>query len=289
MNAPQQLGHTGPTMVVATPVMKRGPVRIAKISNDITLPRPVRLSVLLAGGAGAIIGLVLGLLLGGISGAIYGIMFFGAAGAFVVTWSPLQGESFAKWIELTLTTRRRAHFAIEGQAVRVAVGVCPVPEPVLGGDVHIRAGAVKVPVTQYDERGVRISDKNHNLDRAEWAPQTATADEWTGWSAVAGFDAPAPSGYPADPYAGQPTDPSAGYPTDPYPAPPAGSAYPNDPYIPAVAPTMPRPVVPNDPYTAQDDLTPRYPGQPAPGHAPHPYLPGGVPQRPVDDQDPDRR
>lgn len=170
---------SGPAMVIATSVMKRGPVRIAKISEDIVLPRPVRLSVLLAASAGALLGLALGLAVGGVSGGIYGALFFGASGALAVTWSPLQGESLSKWLELSWGTRRRSHFRLEGQAVRVAVGICPVPDPVMGGFAHIRPGAVRIPPTQYDERGVRINEKNHNLDRAEWTPslRPASADE----------------------------------------------------------------------------------------------------------------
>ena len=204
---------SGPLMVVATSVMKKPPVRVGQIVEGFALPRPVRLSVLVAAGTGALIGFVLGLVIGGIRSAVYGAAILAALGFLLVTYSPLAGESFAKWIRLTFFGRgkRSAHVTFGGERVRVAVGICPVPRPSRGERVRLWPGSLRVPPSQYDRRGVRLSPKNRNVLEAEIAPGLS---EWVAGPAVSSLDHldeavlaafetpprhshPAPSGVPA--------------------------------------------------------------------------------------------
>jgi uncharacterized membrane protein YuzA (DUF378 family) len=166
--------HAGPQMVVATPVMKRGPVRISRIGSDITLPRPIRAVALVAMIIGGLVGALVGLVVGGVSSTIYGAGIFMALSYVIVTFSPLQGESFLKWMELTWGARRRANFTIDGLQARVSVGICPVPNPARDEAVTIAPGAVRIPPSQYDHRGVRISERNRNVDEAVSTPTLET-------------------------------------------------------------------------------------------------------------------
>lgn len=179
---------TGPQMVVATPVMKRGPVRISQIGSDITLPRPVRAVALAAVVVGGLLGSFIGLVLGGLSSIMYGALIFAAIGYGLVTFSPLQGESFLKWAELTWGTKRRANFTIDGQHARVSVGVCPVPRPSRDELVMLAPGAVRIPPSQYDHRGVRISERNRNLDEAVTTPTLTQVADMIFPSADAGMN-----------------------------------------------------------------------------------------------------
>lgn len=167
----------GPVMLCATNILKRPEIRVGHIYGNVSLPRPVRLSVLLSGGIGALLGLSVGSVLGGYHGAIYGAIFLGGLGVGLVTYSPLKGESFLTWLGLTLKHRRK-EVSIDGRAVRLAVGICPLSAP-LRGHAYLRPGVVQVDPSRWDDRGVLRSAANHNLDTPSFrtAAQSPAAAE----------------------------------------------------------------------------------------------------------------
>ena len=144
-------------MLVLTDALRSPQVRIGRIGGNFTLPRTVKLVSLLAGGAGAAIGLMLALIFfgGSLKPSLYFSILLGAGGVFVTSWSPIKGESLSKWLGLSVQNRRKK-IKVEGQEVTLAVGIAVLSE-VRTGDVHLIPGAVNIPVTQYDERGVRLS------------------------------------------------------------------------------------------------------------------------------------
>jgi hypothetical protein len=152
-------------MIIATKVMKPGRARVGKIGNNITLPRTVTIVSLLAGLGGALFGALVGIVVGpSTRSVLLGAAFGAVVGVVLVNYSPLEGESLLKWLGLTLKARRQRIY-VNGQQVRLAIGICPVSRSALG-PVRIQRGAVNVPSTQYDARGVLISKNNHNLHDA---------------------------------------------------------------------------------------------------------------------------
>lgn len=165
----------GPVMLSATRIMKPGPARVGRLFGDVTLPRTVELPTLAAGATGAVLGLVIGLVFGGLRAALYGATIFGALGVFLVTYSPLEGESMARWLGLTLRSKRQ-QTKWRGEVVQVSVGICPI-DPGVQGPVRIVPGSVDVPPTQYDRRGVRITGSNRNIDEAGATPSWKDGSE----------------------------------------------------------------------------------------------------------------
>lgn len=159
---------TGPAMICATAAMRPGPARIGRLGAGITLPRTVALPTLVAVAVGATVGIIAAVAVAASFNAfLYGAIFGGGAGWFLVTYSPLQGESLARWVYLKTNTARRTR-RINGVRVTLAVGVAPVAKPPAGA-VRLLRSSVRVPSEQYDERGVLISEANRNI------PQDATA------------------------------------------------------------------------------------------------------------------
>lgn len=153
----------GPVMLAATQVMRPGRTRIGKLGGNVTLPRTVPLVSLITGAVGFLLGAVFGLALAGgsITGLMYGGTFGAAGGVFVVTYSPMKGESMLTWFGLTVTSRRR-QVKVDGKPVTLFVGVYPIARPP-AGPVTIVRGATRIPPSQFDERGVQLSAGNRNL------------------------------------------------------------------------------------------------------------------------------
>jgi hypothetical protein len=146
---------TGPPMIVATTALATPKVRIGHLGGNITLPRTIPLTSLVASGVGGFVGIIAGLLL---VGTLTGIMLLGVLGGAIavasVTYSPLKGESLARYLGLTLRARRQ-RIALDGGVMMVAVGVAPLRSALLGS-VQIVPGAVNVLPSQFDERGAPI-------------------------------------------------------------------------------------------------------------------------------------
>jgi hypothetical protein len=152
---------SGPVMLSMTSALKPPPARIAKLGNNLVLPRSIPLLQGAAGVVGALIGLTFT--------AIFIVPFFGAtlttfglgAGAFgalavlVVSWSPLRGESFAKWIGLNLEQFRLDRVEVDGLQAKAYIGIAPLHCSALGS-VRVTPGAAEVVVGSVDERGVLI-------------------------------------------------------------------------------------------------------------------------------------
>lgn len=162
-NAPK--GPSEP-MVILTKVMRPGPARVSRIAGKYTLPRSVEVPTAIAAGSGALLGMGLIVMLGGgFFNGLYGAIIGGALGWFAMTYSPLEDETLMKWLGLTLKSKTN-QVTWQGQKVQVSIGICPI-EPPQSGPARIAPGAVNVPASQYDRRGVRISAANRNLDEAE--------------------------------------------------------------------------------------------------------------------------
>jgi hypothetical protein len=146
---------SGPIMLAATTVLRGHKARIGKIVGDIALPRTVPVVNLVAGSIGVLLGLFIGALVQGtLQMTIYSGLIGGGIGVFLVTYSPLQGESMLKWIGLSIAAKRQ-EVKIDGQTVRVAIGVAYLSQPARGR-VHILRGAVDINPEQFDERGVLV-------------------------------------------------------------------------------------------------------------------------------------
>lgn len=143
-------------MLCATDALKPPKLRIGRIGGNVTLPRTVPVMSLVAGGIGGLVGLALiGAIFGySIATIMYGALFGALSGIGMVTYSPLRGESLAKWFGLKLLSQRR-QITIDGKPVRLAVGICYAPQP-RTGTFRLRAGSVRVPVGAVDERGALL-------------------------------------------------------------------------------------------------------------------------------------
>jgi len=143
-------------MIVATDALRPPKIRIGHIGGNFSLPRTVPLATLIAGAGTGLFGLTVAFIFfhGGIGPVVYGGGLGAAAGVFAVTWSPLKGESLAKWLGLSVRNRR-TRIELNGETVQLAVGIA-VLSSVTTGTVRVAAGAVNVPPSQYDERGVRV-------------------------------------------------------------------------------------------------------------------------------------
>lgn len=173
----------GPAMLVLTDALKSPKVRIGHIGGNFTLPRTVPLAALVAGLSGALLGLALGFfIIGGLQGTLYSSVLLGAAGVFVVTWSPLKGESMGMWLGLQANSRRKK-LTLNGEPVQLAVGIAVLGE-VITGKVRIASGAVTIPPSQYDERGVPINAEDifHRLLSLRGIPAVAGVYEPSGES-----------------------------------------------------------------------------------------------------------
>lgn len=141
-----------PIMFCATQVFNPGPTRIGTIGNHVTLPRTVPLVSLIAAAAGAFFSVVLMVVFTrSFSSLIAAAGIGGSIGWIVMSWSPLRGESFARWLGLTVTSftdRRR----INGQMVRVSVGVAPVNR-LAGGRTTVIPGSFDVAPGTVDSHG----------------------------------------------------------------------------------------------------------------------------------------
>lgn len=146
-------------MLVATEALQPPKLRIGKLGNNFSLPRTVPLISLVAGALGALLSIAVFSALAGWS--LAKVSYSGVVGAvigvFLVTYSPLRGESLLKWLGLKVRSSRNRARYIDGKPVRLAVGICYVPD-VVKGIVQLRPGSVPVRPNLYDDRGTRIRE-----------------------------------------------------------------------------------------------------------------------------------
>jgi hypothetical protein len=142
-------------MIVATEALSSPKVRVGHIGGNFTLPRTVPLASLIAGAVGALLGMGVSLIIvPGLTPLLFCAVFGGALGVATVTLSPLKGESLSRWLGLQLKTRRQ-RIKLEGDVVQMSVGIALLKTATIG-EVHIVPGALNVPPSQYDERGVPL-------------------------------------------------------------------------------------------------------------------------------------
>src|SRR5947207_6083632 len=98
----------GPVMLAATNMLKPPPPVIGSINKEITLPRTIKLTTLAAMLAGAVFGFLCSLTVFGpsLEALMYGPTLGGAAGWAAANFSPLEGESLAKWLGLQAASGR---------------------------------------------------------------------------------------------------------------------------------------------------------------------------------------
>jgi hypothetical protein len=160
-------------MLVATEALRPPKLRIGKITNSVVLPRTVPAAALISALVSSLVFVVLFCSFAGWSTqtVMYSMTFGGVFGVFVVSYSPLRGESLAKWLGLKVRSRRGRARLVRGRPVRLAVGICYV-EPQFEGLVQARTGAIPVRAGSFDERGVRVRE-------TVWRAQRESSDQLT--------------------------------------------------------------------------------------------------------------
>lgn len=144
-------------MVCATSVLKPGRARISRISNGITLPRTVEVVSLVAALIGGILLLSLTLIFSrSFNSILFGFLTGATLGWLSTTWSPLRGESLAKWLGLKFKgNSNRVYF--KGVRTNAFIGIAPLTR-VAKGSTMFRPGAVDVFPGTVDEEGRHIDD-----------------------------------------------------------------------------------------------------------------------------------
>lgn len=152
--AEDQQTLSGPIMLSATSVLKQGPMRIGKISNDIVLPRTIMVKTLVFMIIYGLLGLVIGLIIGGLKSTLYSMSLGIALAYFATSYSPLKGETLSKFIGLSISSSLKSK-QINGMRVKTYVGIVPISR-LAQGRLIIFPGAVDIPPSNYDERGALI-------------------------------------------------------------------------------------------------------------------------------------
>lgn len=130
-------------MFCATKVVNPGPTRVGRITKSIVLPRTVPLVTLIASAVGALAMLLLVVVFTrSLQSMILGLGFGAALGWAFVSYSPLQGESLAKWFGLKFTSYQD-RMVVQGKSVRVHIGVATVNRLAQGG-LRISPGSINV-------------------------------------------------------------------------------------------------------------------------------------------------
>lgn len=158
----------GPIMLVATNMLRPPQARIGKITKDIVLPRTVSVLSLVAGGAGLIIGMIFALPFRSFEAIMVGAALGTTIGIMVVTMSPIKGESFGKWLGLSVASARAEKVTIDGLAAKVYIGIAPL-HYTAAGPMRMKGGAVNVTPGSVDERGVFIPQEVFNEERRQRA------------------------------------------------------------------------------------------------------------------------
>lgn len=144
----------GPAMLAATNMLKPPPAVIGSLNKDITLPRTVRLTTLIAVIIGAAFGFLIAFIVfgPGLNALMYGPVLGGAAGWTTVSLSPLNGESLATWLGLQINGTRNRRLYVDGRQVRLYIGISPLRRTA-AGKVRMLPGGVAVDAVRWDERG----------------------------------------------------------------------------------------------------------------------------------------
>lgn len=156
----------GPVMLSATETLKTPPMRIGKITENIVLPRSVEAKKIGAFALGLVLVFPLFVLLGIVFGhSLTLLLILEACGAslglLVVSWSPMKGESFSKWLGLASSAKASKKVYIRGKEVKAYIGIAPLKSTAIG-KVHIVGAAVTVVAGNFDSRGVPVKKSPHS-------------------------------------------------------------------------------------------------------------------------------
>lgn len=169
-------------MFAATRVINPGPTRIGQIGNSFTLPRTVPIVVLIACAIGAVTAtLLMAAFTRSVSSLIAAAGVGGTVGWAMVSWSPLRGESLAKWAGLKAATVHDRRL-VNGQMAKVYVGVAPVTR-LAAGRIRIQQGHFDVAAGSVDHHGRFVSLSAVDAPPGKRFPTThsdSSGDEPTG-------------------------------------------------------------------------------------------------------------
>ncbi|TDC44461.1 hypothetical protein E1281_33920 [Actinomadura sp. KC345] len=145
---------TGPAMLAATNMLKPPPAVIGSVNKEMTLPRTIKLTTLIAVLIGAALGFLIAFIVvgPGLNALMYGPTLGGAAGWATVNFSPLQGESLAKWMGLQFNENRSRKLLVDDRQVRLYIGIAPLRRTA-AGTVRMLPGGVSVDAIRWDSRG----------------------------------------------------------------------------------------------------------------------------------------
>ena len=154
----------GPLMLAATAVLNPGPARISRLGPGIKLPRTVPIRTLISVGAGAILFLLptFVFLSMDLRNTAIAAVLGGGTGWFIITYSPMKGESMSKWMGLEASARYSRKLTIDGQRAQAYIGICPITQ-LARGPIRIQMGHANVPAGSVDERGGTIRPEDREI------------------------------------------------------------------------------------------------------------------------------
>ena len=147
------------TMLAATSILKKPQIRIAKITEDITLPRSISLKSLLVGIAGFIFGVVFYLIFYALLFRFTVVSFFFISFLFTLiavglsNYQPLRGENWSSWLNLQAGSARGGKIEIDGVRVKAYIGIAPLNYSA-SGKINVVSSAQEVLPGSVDNRGI---------------------------------------------------------------------------------------------------------------------------------------
>ena len=147
------------TMLAATSILKKPQIRIAKITEDITLPRSISLKSLLVGIAGFIFGVVFYLIFYALLFRFTVVSFFFISFLFTLiavglsNYQPLRGENWSSWLNLQAGAARGGKIEIDGVRVKAYIGIAPLNYSA-SGKINVVSSAQEVLPGSVDNRGI---------------------------------------------------------------------------------------------------------------------------------------
>lgn len=134
MSESEENHDSDPVMLVITDLLRPGPLKIARLTKDITLPRLIPVVTLAFVAVGAIFGLIAALILrslifqGSLEVFIFGIAAGGAVGWLFATVR-LDGQEIWKWAALRFSAASKARTRINNSPSRIIVFGVDDPPP----------------------------------------------------------------------------------------------------------------------------------------------------------------
>ena len=179
-----------------TKAVKPPKVKVAQITQDFVLPRPVELVKILGTGVGAIFAMALVAIAPvpmGMMSMAFALTLGGGLGFAATVYSPMRGANIAQWALLKMRRRNR-RVELDGKHLHLAVGICRVKGMTLG-TVHLAPSTVEVLPGSVDERGASTVDVSRSEVFAGSAdlvePDVALSEKAVDLS---GTETPAPAG-----------------------------------------------------------------------------------------------